>query len=183
MLEINLTPFPVLPTASVLLRQLTPADAPAEFLLRSNPLILKYFDREPFVRIEEAEAFIARIQSALDSNSAITWSISLPDSEKHIGSIGFWRIDKVHHRAEIGYMLHPDYWQKGLMREIMPAVLHYAFSNLGLHSIEANVNLGNMASIRLLEKHGFVREAYYKENYFFRGKFLDSAMYSLLAPK
>ncbi len=52
---------------------------------------------------------------------------------------------------------------------------------MNLHSIEANVNPGNTASIKLLEKNNFTREAYFKENYFYDGKFLDTAIYSLLA--
>jgi ribosomal-protein-alanine N-acetyltransferase len=49
-----------------------------------------------------------------------------------------------------------------------------------LHSIEAHVNPNNIASIKLLEKNGFIREAYFKEDYFYDGKFLDTAVYSLL---
>ena len=51
---------------------------------------------------------------------------------------------------------------------------------LNIHSIEAVVNPENNASIKILEKNGFVREAYYVEDYYFEGKFLDSAVYSLL---
>ncbi|MGE5859464.1 MAG: GNAT family N-acetyltransferase, partial [Ignavibacteria bacterium] len=58
--------------------------------------------------------------------------------------------------------------------------LNYGFKVMNLHSIEANVNPDNKASIRLLERNNFTREAYFKENYFYNGKFLDSAIYSLL---
>jgi ribosomal-protein-alanine N-acetyltransferase len=49
-----------------------------------------------------------------------------------------------------------------------------------LHSVEADVNPANQPSIKLLERNNFVREAYFKENYFYDGKFLDSAIYTLL---
>jgi ribosomal-protein-alanine N-acetyltransferase len=49
-----------------------------------------------------------------------------------------------------------------------------------LHSVEANINPANIASIKILEKFNFRREAYYKENFYFDGKFVDSAIYSLL---
>jgi ribosomal-protein-alanine N-acetyltransferase len=52
---------------------------------------------------------------------------------------------------------------------------------MNLHSIEAVVNPKNMASIRVLEKLGFVREAYFKENYYVKDKFFDTAIYSLLS--
>ena len=90
---------------------------------------------------------------------------------------------KEHFRAEIGYMLDPQWQGKGLMQEVMDKLLDYGFSTLGLHSVEANVNPGNIASIRLLERNNFVREAYFRENYFYDGKFLDTLIYSKLATR
>jgi ribosomal-protein-alanine N-acetyltransferase len=60
--------------------------------------------------------------------------------------------------------------------------LKYGFNTVGLHSIEANIAPENIASARLLEKAGFVREAYFRENLFFNGRFLDTVIYSILAP-
>jgi ribosomal-protein-alanine N-acetyltransferase len=57
------------------------------------------------------------------------------------------------------------------MNEALQAVINYGFKSIKLHSIEANVNPNNQPSIRLLEKNGFVREGYYKENYYHNGKF------------
>ena len=68
------------------------------------------------------------------------------------------------------------------MDEALKAILHYGFHNLKFHSVEANIDPENTASKHLLEHNGFVREAYYKENYFFEEKFWDSAIYSLLTP-
>ena len=114
------------------------------------------------------------------TNDAIAWGITLKDSDSLIGNVAFWRIEKEHYRAEIGYVLHPDYWRKGIMSEVLQTVLKFGFETLKFHSIEANVNPENAASIRLLEKQGFVREGYFRENYYYRGQFLDSAIYSLL---
>jgi ribosomal-protein-alanine N-acetyltransferase len=62
----------------------------------------------------------------------------------------------------------------------MKPVLDYGFNIMNLHSVEANVNPDNLASIKLLANNGFKREAYFKENYFYNGKFLDTMIYSLL---
>jgi [ribosomal protein S5]-alanine N-acetyltransferase len=82
----------------------------------------------------------------------------------------------------LGYVLHTAHQGKGIMAEALGAVLHYGFHTMKLHSAEANVNPENAASIRVLERQGFVREAYFRENYLFRGRFIDTAIYSLLAP-
>ena len=68
------------------------------------------------------------------------------------------------------------------MQEALVAVLDYGFSNIGVHSVVANINPANEASKKLLVKNNFVQEGYFKEDYFFDGQFLDSAVYSLLTP-
>ena len=61
---------------------------------------------------------------------------------------------KESYRAELGYALHPDYHGKGIMQETMKEVLDYGFKIMKLHSVEANVNPENAASIKLLERNG-----------------------------
>jgi ribosomal-protein-alanine N-acetyltransferase len=77
-------------------------------------------------------------------------------------------------------MLLPEYWGKGIATEAMHVVLQVAFNGLKCHSIEVNVNPENEASKNLLLKMGFQQEAYFRENYYYDGKFLDSAIFSLL---
>ena len=108
----------------------------------------------------------------------VIFFINLP---KLIGTIGFWQIDKENYRAEIGYLLHPDQQGNGLMQEAIETVLQYGFQTMKLHSVEANVNPANIASIKLLEKKKFNKEAFFKENYYYNGKFLDTSVYSLLS--
>lgn len=181
MLELNFEPFPEITTARLLLRKIVPADAEAIFILRSNEKVMQYIDKEPLKKIEEANLLVEKITGCLHSNDAITWGICLPQNNKQlIGTIGFWRIIKENHRAEIGYMLHADHWRKGLMEEAVKAVIQFGFTNMQLHSIEAHINPANAGSAGLLEKLGFAREAYFKEDYYFRGQFLDTAIYSLL---
>jgi len=183
MLQANFTPFPYLNTQRCQLRPVRKEDVDELFELRTNEQVLQYLDREKMQTKEEALAMIDKIIAAERNNETINWAISLHSNDRMIGSIAYWRIIKEHYRAEIGYNLLPAYWSQGIMSEVMQAVIPFGFEKIGLHSIEANVNPHNTASIRLLEKNGFVREAYFKENYFFRGKFLDSAVYSLLAPR
>lgn len=182
MLTLNFTPFPVLHTERLLLRQTEETDAEEIFFLRSDPQMLKYLDRLPAKSIDEAIAWIKMINDNVVKNDGITWAVTLKNEPKLIGSISLWNIQKNHYRSEIGYVLHTAHQGKGLMNEVMGAVLDYGFRQMNLHSIEANVNPNNAASIKLLERNNFVREAYYKENYYHDGKFLDSAVYSLITP-
>lgn len=182
MLQINLHPFPELTTQRCTLRQVTYNDLDEILFLRSDNHVMRYIDKARATTLEEAKGWVIAIDVALEQSSGITWGICLKGEKKIIGTIGLWRIIKEHYRAEIGYSLHPAYWGKGLMTELMAAVLPYGFKHLKLHSIEANVNPANTASINLLKKHGFIQEGYFKENFYFNGQFLDSAIFSLLAP-
>jgi ribosomal-protein-alanine N-acetyltransferase len=66
------------------------------------------------------------------------------------------------------------------MSETLKILIDFGFNDLRIHSIEANVNPKNEKSVQLLEKLNFKKEAYFRENYFFNGKFVDSIIYSLL---
>ncbi|MBK6381550.1 MAG: GNAT family N-acetyltransferase [Chitinophagaceae bacterium] len=181
MLELNFSPFPEIKTERLLLRRITDADAPELLFLRSDETVMKYIDREKPKSLEEALAFIQIVNANIDKNESVMWAIALQDKpDTLIGNIGFWRIINKHYRSEIGYMLHPSFWGKGIMKEALLAAIDFGFNQMKLHSIEAHINPDNTASGKLLEKTGFVREAYFKEDFFFRGKFIDSAIYSLL---
>ncbi len=183
MLEPLFSPFPEIETERLFLRCIEKTDAPAILFLRSDEMVMQYIDREKTKTLEEAEIWIQMIRDALDTHEGILWAITLIDEpDILIGTISFWRLIKQHYRAEVGYMLHPDYWNKSIMKEALRVVVNYGFTVMKLHSIEAHINPENTASASLLVKSGFIREAYFKEDFFFRGRFIDSAVFSLLAP-
>lgn len=185
MLQLNFHPFPTLQTERLLLRQLKLTDASAIQQLRSNREVMRFINRPLLHTLPEAEAWVEMNLKTMAENAGINWCICLKeDAENFIGSIGFWRIEKEHHRAEIGYMLHPAYQGKGLMCEAIQAVNDYGFKHMHLHSIEAQIDPRNLASASVLKKTGFIQEAYFRENYRYEGAetYSDTAIFSLLAP-
>ncbi len=181
MLQFHFSPFPELKTGRLILRRLTPDDAPAMFLLRSNESVLKHIGREPIVTLKEAAEFIEGINNFINKNESILWGIALSnDPATIIGTICYWQLQPENYRAEIGYALHPDHWRKGIMKEAIIKVLEYGFGTMKLHSVEARLSISNTASIAILEKTGFVKEGHLKDEFFFRGKFEDSLIYSRL---
>ena len=181
MLQPNFTPFPELATERLLLRRVTMEDAPEIFFLRSDPIVLQFLSKEPAATIKEAEDFVVKVNNDTDNNESILWVIALKEAPgKVIGSIGYWRMTKEHYRSEIGYVLNPQYWRKGIMKEAIMKVLDYGFNKIGLHSVEARINPDNIASASVLESTGFAREAYFKEDFCHREKFEDTAVYSRL---
>ncbi len=182
MLEFNFAPFPVLTTQRLVLRQVHQDDADEMFFLRSDREVMKYIGRPLAIAVSEAKELIGKMNDGIANNNDIAWAITLKGDDKLIGYIGFWRTDKEHHLSEIGYALHPHHHHKGLMQEAVAALLEYGFHIMKLHSIQANVDPLNQASIKLLERNDFVKEAHFRENYYFNGVFLDSVIYSLITP-
>ena len=181
MLDLKFGPFPVLETNRLQLRSLGPQDAGRLFAIRSNDFVIKYLGRPKPEQIGEIEELIEKIRLDYENSVGIAWAITAKDTGLLIGTVGFWRIDRQNHRAEIGYLFHPDFWGQGLASEALLAVVPFGFNQLRFHSVEANVDPLNEASKRLLQRFGFVQEGYFRENYYFDGRFLDSAIFSLLA--
>lgn len=181
MLSIQLTPFPVLQTDRLTLRPLTADDAPAIRFFRSDEAFLRYIHREQEPALEQAQHHLQLLEKLLATNEGIIWGLSRKADQELLGTICLWNLQPANHRAEVGYGLHPRHEKQGFMAEALAAVVRYGFGRLHLHSLEAHVDPENAASIRLLEKQGFVREGYFRENHHFQGRFLDTAVYTLLA--
>lgn len=183
MLELNFVPFPEIETDRLLLRRMKKEDAPEFLFLRSNDDVMRYIGRNKMKTIEEAEGFIEKINGSIDNRESIMWTVTLKDEPATmIGTICLWNIQQDHMRSEIGYILHPQYWNRGMMKEAVLAVVDYGFSQIKLHSIEGRINPDNAVSGYVLEKTGFVKEAHFREDFYWQGKFSDTAVYSILAP-
>ncbi len=182
MMKCSFQPFPELETGRLLLRKLSVDDAPLLFFLRSDEAVMQFIDRPRAGSIEEVEEFIKKVNTDIDAGNNILWAITLKEEpHKLIGTICYWQIDRDNYRAETGYVLHPDYWRKGIMKEALLKVIDFGFKDLKLHSIQARVNPANLPSSAILEATGFKKEGYFREDYLFNGKWLDTAIYSLLS--
>lgn len=172
--------FPILKSERLIFRNFLDTDAKNLFEIRSDERVMNYMDTFKHKSIEDAKNLINSIQKSFEEKSGINWVIIEKHSEQFVGYFGFWRLMKDHCRAEVGYALSPEFWGKGYMTEAMDKMIDFGFNELKLHSIEANVNPNNSSSIKLLERAGFKKEAYFRENYLFNGEFIDSIIYSLL---
>lgn len=182
MLVLDNSTFTVLTTERLVLRKLSLEDVDAVFALRSDPEAMRYVPRPLAKDRDEAAAHIQVILDAQQANDGLQWAITLKGHPAMVGIIGFWRMKKEHYRAEIGYMVLPTHWGQGIVSEAIAAVVHHAFATLGFHSIEAIVDAQNPASMRVLEKNGFAREGWFKEDFFWNGEFLDSVHYGIVRP-
>lgn len=180
MIEINFHPFKNLETERLSLRRVSIDDLNEILELRGNPETMKFIPR-PLVKTEEdALNHFKMIDEKIEKNEGINWAITVKENPKLIGIIGHYRIQPENHRCEIGYMILPQYNGQGIVTEAIKAVLEYGFEDMNMHSIEAVIDPDNIASERVLQKNGFVKEAHILENEYYDGKFWDTVIYSIL---
>jgi RimJ/RimL family protein N-acetyltransferase len=127
--------------------------------------------------LSHAEGFLQRLTQ---ENPQTTFSIA--KGSEAIGCIGLHLGADVHRRtSEFGYWLGENYWGQGIMSEAVPAFVKAAFENFDfLERIYSEVFDNNPASIRILEKSGFVCEGRLRSNIFKDGVILDSLLYARL---
>ena len=175
--------LPVLETKRLILRPVEPKDAEGLFDIRRDPEQMKYIPRPVMQQPEEAEKMISDILKGVEENTLLNWTIVLKETQAFLGIFGYYRLQPEHFRAEIGYLLHPSYQGKGFMNEALRAIIDYGFAELSLHTIEAVIDPDNRASEKVLQKLGFVKEAHFRENGFFDGRFWDAVHYTLFKPQ
>lgn len=169
----------MLSSGDLLLRRCTPADVPALFAMRSDPAVMQYVARPLCQSEEDAVRIFQMMEGKIEQNTGINWAVSSVDTPAlFYGVIGIFRLDADNHRGELGYMLQKMYWGRGIISQLIPLVMDYGFEVLRLHTMEAVIDPHNHASRRVLEKNGFKQEAYFHENCYFEGRFLDSVVLS-----
>ena len=154
---INFTPFPVLTTNRLTLRQLTIEDKQNIFVLRSDPKINKYLEREASKTIEDAIDFINKINDNNKNNNSIYWTISLTSTKEFVGTICLFDFSFENNSCEIGYELMSNFQGQGIMKEAVDVVIAYAFQKLRLQKIVAFTHNENLNSIKLLTKCNFLQ--------------------------
>ena len=98
-----------------------------------------------------------------------------------VGSIGVRLSEGIYVKsAEFGYWLAEPCWGRGIMTEAAKAVSRYAMRRFGLIRLEAPVFEWNPASMRVLEKCGFVREGVLRASAVKDGRVIDRVLYALV---
>jgi ribosomal-protein-alanine N-acetyltransferase len=139
----------------IVLRRLKKDDAPAIFSLRSNPEVNRYIGRAPQTKIEEAFAFIEKINKGIDDETAYDWVIEIKNNNQMAGTICLWNISDDRRSGEIGYELLPEYQGKGIMKEAIGLLLKFIFDELQMQAVNAYTHKDNLPSNKLLSLFGF----------------------------
>lgn len=108
-----------------------------------------------------------------------TWALVLKEENRVIGSVGLHKNNRTVPSRDLGYVMHEDYWGKGLMTEAVGEVLRFAFTELALELVAVAHADFNFRSAGVINKNRFRLEGIKKNSFSFEGKSCDSLCYSL----
>lgn len=138
--------FPNLFTSRLALRKLKTEDDQALLTLRSDDIVNRYLNRPKATTLLQVREFINKINIAVDKNDSFYWAITLPDTDRPIGTICLWNISEDRTEGEIGYELDPVFHGRGLMQEAISKVIDFGFHNVGFKLIIAYPDRDNANS-------------------------------------
>ncbi|WP_027633759.1 GNAT family N-acetyltransferase [Clostridium hydrogeniformans] len=179
-MEENNKVFPEIETERLLLRQLTFIDLKDLYEIFSKEDIMKYYGMFPLKELEGVEKLISGFNKGFEDNMSIRWGIELKSTKKIIGTLGYHNFNHRFLRAEMGYELSNNYWNHGYMKEAISSIIDFGFKSMNLNRIEALVYPENVSSRNLLKNLKFKEEGILREYAYFREKYEDLVMYSLL---
>lgn len=174
--------LPTITTDRLSLRAISHNDLDAIYEIFSNPEVMRYWSTPPLPHKQAASDLITEILESFERRQSLKWGITLPSANVIVGTATLFQPDFGNHRVELGYALGRKYWGQGYMGEALEAVLDYAFFELEMHRIEADVDPRNTSSVRMLERLGFQREGYLRERWQVNGEIQDALFYGLLRP-
>lgn len=173
--------FPVIRTPRLILRELCPADVPALFAIHSDADAMQWFGTDPMTDDQQAEQLLAQFASWRTlPNPGVRWGIERQSEPGLLGTCGLFKWNRPWRSCAVGFELGRGAQGQGLMTEALEAILDWGFAHMALNRIEAQVHPQNLASLRLLERMGFVREGLSRQAGYWLGAHHDLVQYGLL---
>ncbi len=134
-------------TARLRLRRARIEDLDALHAVLGNSEATRYWSTPPHASVAQTREWL---QSMIDAPPDASDDYVVEYEGRVIGKAGCWRL------PEIGFILHPDVWGRGLAREALEAVIPHLFSRFPIEAVTADVDPRNAASLGLLKSLGFV---------------------------
>ncbi|MBT0956482.1 GNAT family N-acetyltransferase [Alphaproteobacteria bacterium KMM 3653] len=161
-------------TKRLTLRPLGAEDLPDLHRVYCDAAAMRYWSRPPHSDISETQALLKGIMASY--GTALPAYLGIEHKGQIIGTAG------VHQDDEIGFILHPDHWNKGLGFEAITALMPYLYSALGCPRLTADIDPRNTASAALLRKLGFTETGSAKNTFCINGEWSHSTYFARPRP-
>ncbi len=128
-----------------------------------------------------AEVWIESLKKDYAVGEIVNFAVCEKESGALVGSLGLKEIKEEHQRAELGYWIGKEFWNRGYCTEAGQAAIKYGFEVLGLNRIFAHFLVWNPSSGRVMSKLGMKPEGVLRQHIAGRdGAFEDFSIYGIL---
>lgn len=123
---------------------------------------------------------VAYGQRVTPSHEAAVLAFFTDDCDEPVGKFTFFDVNSRNQSAEFGYVVHPAFRKRGIGTSMVITGVDYLFSEIKLNKVYCQTATFNIASVRLLERLGFHKDAVLREHHELDGKLWDDFIYSQL---
>ncbi len=175
--------LPELLTDRLTLRKLTVADDADMYEYASRSDVTKYLTWYPHPDKAYTREYLRYLAGRYAGGMFYDWAIVYEPDSKMVGTCGFTSFNCAADSAEVGYVLNPEYWGKGIAGEALGRVMEFGFEELRLHRIEAKFIQGNERSLHVMQRAGMTFEGYLRDGMLIKGGYVTVGIASILAPE
>ena len=172
--------LPVLETEDLILRKPLRKDVKDVFSYASDEQVARYVLWEPHRTPAETRVFLRDLRRRIRAGYPSSWVVSLRDTGQVIGTIGFVWYSTDNRSAELGYSFSREFWNHGYATQALKIVIDTVFRFLPLNRLEAQYDLRNPASGRVMQKCGLRQEGILRNRILNKGEYVDTALYAIL---
>jgi ribosomal-protein-alanine N-acetyltransferase len=174
-------PFPTLETPRLRLREMVAGDAPALLAIHGDAELMRWFGNDPLPDLAAAQRLVEAFAGwRLLANPGVRWAIEWRHRPGLLGTCGLFAWNRNWKKCAVGYELAAAAQGAGVMTEALTAAFDWGYAHMALHRIEAMVHPDNAASLRVLQRLGFVTEGRLREVGHWGGRCHDMLQLSLL---
>ena len=172
--------MPTFETPRLILRRIAMSDAKDIFAYSCDEEVARHVLWSAQKHISEAKNYCKYMQRRYRSDEPSSWGIVEKKTGRLVGTIGYMSFSEDNATVEVGYSLAHWLWNGGYMTEALARVIDYTFDAMDINRIEAQHELTNPASGRVMEKCGMKREGVLRQRLYNKGKYVDVALYAIL---
>lgn len=172
--------MPTLETERLILRRIAMRDAKDIFTYSRDPEVARHVLWTAQKDVGEARDYCRFMMRRYRNDLPSSWGVIEKKTGRLVGTIGYMDYSEDNATVEVGYSLARWMWNGGYMTEALRRVIAYTFEAMEINRIEAQHELDNPASGRVMLKCGMRKEGELRQRLYNKGRYVDVALYAIL---
>ncbi|HJN79213.1 MAG TPA: GNAT family N-acetyltransferase [Flavobacteriaceae bacterium] len=165
-----------------LLRAIEPDDLDLLYDIENDKSLWKYSNTSSPFSKNTLKKFIQNSHLDIIEHKQIRLVLSDKDNTA-FGFIDLFKYDMINRRAGVGIIIFKKYRSKGLGSKSLDLIEDYVLKHVPIHQLYANISSENIDSIKLFEKHGYLKVGNKKDWIFYNNEYFDELLYQKILSK